>query len=212
MLFSVGTTDWPLALGNAPVSQITENVIERLVCRPLLIHGPVCGEGEYIGEGEMVGAGQQAGWYVDGDQSAAAGLTGVQWKVTGGRLADGSSPAHIVTTSGDDDHWLTVTATAQDAAGRAYFGSRTVRVAGTEEYLRRRVIRMLDALAYPDEQGGALVDQHESEAELAERVIPVRLGWIQQHAATLTALVAELEARWTADGRMADGSLRPDEK
>jgi hypothetical protein len=212
MLFSVGTTDWPLALGNAPVSQITENVIERLVCRPLMIHGPVCGEGEYIGEGEMVGAGQQAGWYVDGDQSAAAGLTGVQWSVTGGRRADGSSPVHIVTTSGDDDHWLTVTATAQDVAGRGYFGSRTVRVAGTEEYLRRRVIRMLDALAYPDEQGGALVDQHESEAELAERVIPVRLGWIQQHAATLTALVAELEARWTADGRMADGSLRPDEK
>jgi hypothetical protein len=212
MLFSVGTTDWPLALANAPVSQITENVIERLVCRPLLIHGPVCGEGEYIGEGEMVGAGPQAGWYVDGDQSAAAGLTGVQWSVTGGRLADGSSPAHIVTTSGDDDEWLTVTATAQDAAGRAYFGSRTVRVASTEEYLRRRVIRMLDALAYPDEQGGALVDQHESEAELAERVIPVRLGWIQQHVATLTALVAELEARWTAEGRMADGSLRPDEK
>jgi hypothetical protein len=56
------------------------------------------------------------------------------------------------------------------------------------------------------------VDQHESEATLAERVIPVRLGWIQQHAATLTSLVAELEARWTADGRMADGSLRPDEK
>jgi hypothetical protein len=114
MLFSVGTTDWPLALSNALVSQITENVIERLVCRPLLIHGPVCAEGEYVGEGEMVGAGQQAGWYVDGDQSATAGLTGVQWGVT---------------------------------AGRAYFGSRTVRVAGTEEYLRRRVIRMLDALA-----------------------------------------------------------------
>lgn len=56
------------------------------------------------------------------------------------------------------------------------------------------------------------MDQHESEATLAERVIPVRLGWIQQHAATLTARVAELDARWTADGRMADGSLRPDEK
>ena len=212
MLFSVGTTDWPLALGNAAVSQITENVIGRLVRRPLLIHGPVCGEGEYIGEGEMIGAGQQAGWYVDGDQSASAGLTGVRWSVRGGQLADGSSPAHVVTTSSDDDQWLTLTATAQDADGRAYFGSRTVRVASTEEYLRRRVIRMLDALAYPDEQGGALVDQHESEATLAERVIPVRLGWIQQHVATLTALVAELEARWTADGRMADGSLRPDEK
>jgi hypothetical protein len=133
MLFSVGTTDWPLALGNAAVSQITENVIGRLVRRPLLIHSPVCGEGEYIGEGEMVGAGQQAGWYVDGDQSASAGLTGVRWSVTGGRLADGSSPAHVVTTSSDDDQWLTVTATAQDADGREYFGSRTVRVASTEE-------------------------------------------------------------------------------
>jgi hypothetical protein len=213
MLFSVGTTDWPLALAtDEPVSQITANVIERLVRRPLLIHGPVCGEGEYIGENEMVAAGHQAGWYIDGDQSATAGLTELRWSVTGGSVADGSSPSHIVTTSGDDDQWLTVTGTAQDAAGHSYFGSRTVRVAGTEEYLRRRVIRMLDALAYPDEQGGALVDQHASETELAGRVIPVRLGWLQQHAAILVELVADLEARWTADGRMADGALREDEK
>ena len=70
----------------------------------------------------------------------------------------------MTTRSGDDDHWLTVTATARTAAGQTYFGSRTVRVAGTEEYLRRRIIRTLDAMAYPDEQGGALVDQHASEA------------------------------------------------
>ncbi len=67
-------------------------------------------------------------------------------------------------------------------------------------------------MAYPDEQGGALVDQHASEAALAERVIPVRLGWIQRHAAVLTTLVAELEARWAAEGRMADGALREEEK
>jgi hypothetical protein len=213
MVFSVGTTDWPLALGSDQVvSRITENVIGRLVCRALKIHGPVCGEGEYIGEGEMVGAGQRAGWYIDGDQLATERLSELRWSVTGGRREDGSSPAHVETTSGDDDHWLTVTATAVDAAGRRYFGSRTVRVAGTEEYLRRRVIRMLDAMAYPDEQGGALVDQHESEATLAERVIPVRLGWIQQHAAILAEVLGELEARWTASGRMAQASLRPDEK
>jgi len=43
-------------------------------------------------------------------------------------------------------------------------------------------------------------------------VIPVRLGWIQRHAAVLTTLVAELEARWAAEGRMADGALREEEK
>jgi hypothetical protein len=213
MLFTVGTTDWPLALAtDTTVSQITENVISRLIRHSLVIHGPVCGEGEYIGEGEMVGAGQQAGWYIDGDQAATAGLSEVSWSVTGGQLAAASSPSHVVITSDDDDQWLTVTATARGAAGQPYFGSRTVRVAGTEEYLRRRIVRMLDALAYPDEQGGALVDQHASEAELAGRVIPIRLGWLQQHAAILTRLVAELESRWVADGRMAYGSLRPDEK
>jgi hypothetical protein len=124
----------------------------------------------------------------------------------------GASPAHIRTSSADGQAWLTVTATATDAAGRGYFGSRTVRVAGSEEYLRRRIIRMLDAMAYPDEQGGALVDQDASEAELADRVIPVRLGWIQRHAEVLGDLVTELSERWTADGRMADGALRADEK
>ena len=43
-------------------------------------------------------------------------------------------------------------------------------------------------------------------------MIPVRLGWIQEHTDTLAALVAQLEARWVADGRMADGALSADEK
>ena len=213
MVFSVGTTDWPLALPtDGPVSRITENVIGRLAQRALIIHGPVCAEGTYVGEGEMVGAGQEVAWYVDGGQSAARRLSEPRWNVTGGALRDGASPAQISTTSGDGDRWLTVTATASDAAGHQYFGSRTVRVAGTEEYLRRRIIRMLDAMAYPDEQGGALVDQHASEAELADRVIPIRIGWIQRHAEVLAALVAELEERWIADGRMADGALSAGER
>jgi hypothetical protein len=208
MVFSVGTTDWPLALAaDGPVRQITENAIGRLQQRALLIHGPVCAEGEYIGEGEMVGAGQEAAWYVDGGQLAACELSDLQWSVTGSAVQAGASPAHIRTSSADGQAWLTVTATATDAAGRGYFGSRTVRVAGSEEYLRRRIIRMLDAMAYPDEQGGALVDQDASEAELADRVIPVRLGWIQRHAEVLGDLVTELSERWTADG-----ALRADEK
>jgi hypothetical protein len=213
MVLSVGTTDWPLALGaDGPVSQITENVIGRLAQRALIIHGPVCAEGTYIGEGEMVGAGQEVAWYVDGGQTAAHGLSEPRWRVTGGAVQAGAAPAQIRTTSGDGEQWLTVTVTASDAAGHGYFGSRTVRVAGPEEYLRRRIIRMLDAMAYPDEQGGALVDQHASEAELADRVIPVRIGWIQRHAEVLTALVAELEERWIADGRMADGALSAGER
>jgi N,N-dimethylformamidase beta subunit-like protein len=213
MVFSTGTTDWPLALAtDAAVSQITANVIDRLKNRPLVIRGPVCGEGTYIGEGEMVGAGQRVSWYVDGGLLAGAGLADVQWQVAGGQLSEATSTAHVETVSGDEDAFLTVTATATDSAGREYFGSRTVRVAETEEYLRRRIIRALDALAFPDEQGGALVDQGASEAELADRVIPVRLGWIQEYAGKLTGLVAELEQRWIDNGRMADGSLRPDEK
>jgi hypothetical protein len=208
MVFSTGTTDWPLGLGDPAVSQITENVISRLSCRPLMIRGPVCAE--YIGEGEMVGAGQPASWYIDGGQLGE--LSQPRWHVAGGQVSAGSSPAHINTTCSDDDAYLTVTATATDAAGHEHFGSRTVRVAGTDEYLRRRIVRVLDAIAFPDEQGGALVDQDASEAELAGRVIPVRLGWIKQYADKLAGLVAELEARWEADGQMADGSLRQEEK
>ena len=141
----------------------------------------------------------------------------MRWQVAGGRVSTGSSDAHIETVSADfsgttgGDEYLTVTATATDADGRQYFGSRTVRVAGTEEYLRRRVIRMLDAIAFPDEQGGALVDQDASESELAGRVIPIRLGWIRKHAEVLAGLLDELEERWTAEGRMADASLTAEE-
>lgn len=81
-----------------------------------------------------------------------------------------------------------------------------------DEYARRRLVRVLNAIAFPDEQGGALVDQHATEGELADRVIPVRLGWISQHMDALQHLIADLEARWSASGRMADASLRPDEK
>ena len=46
------------------------------------------------------------------------------------------------------------------------------------------------------------------EADLADRVIPVRLGWLREHAAKLSGLIDELEGRWTADGRMAGGALQ----
>jgi hypothetical protein len=131
--------------------------------------------------------------------------------VAGGKVRPGGSAGQIITTSEDADGWLTVTATARDAVGQAYFGSRTVRVAGSEEFLRRLIIRSLDALAFPDEQGGALVDQHSSETELADRVIPVRLGWLQRYAGTLTELVGQLEARWADEGRMTDGALNAGE-
>jgi len=114
----------------------------------------------------------------------------------------------LVTCATDHDLYLTVTATARTADGQECFGSRTVRVAGSEEYLRRRIVRALNALAYPDEQGGALVDQGAAEADLADRVIPIRLGWLREHAAKLSGLIDELEGRWTADGRMADGALQ----
>ena len=95
---------------------------------------------------------------------------------------------------------------------RPYFGSRTVRVAVSRRVRPAAVVRTLNAIAFPDEQGGALVDQHATEGELAERVIPVRLRWISEHTEELQRLIADLDARWSASGRMADASLRPDEK
>jgi hypothetical protein len=229
MTFSVGATDWPLALASDPaISQITQNVITRIACLPLRIHGPVCAEDEYIGDGDLVGAGQPARWYADGGQSAALGLTGLSWQVSGGEIAAREGPAEvgggghsradgngtsgvIVTRSADQDQWLTITATATTADGQPCFGSRTVRVAGTEEYLRRRIIRALAAMANPDEQGGALVDQLAAEGDLADRVIPVRLPWVRHYAETLSDLMDQLTAIWTANGRMAEGSLQPDD-
>jgi hypothetical protein len=217
MTFSVGTTDWPLALADAAVGRITQNVVSKLASRSLIIHGPVVAEAEAVGEGEVVGPGQQVRWYLDGAQADSLGLRDIRWEVTpagavsGRAVSDGAAGPLITTESGADDGWLTVTATAVTAAGAPCFGSRTVRVADTAEYLRRRIVRALNAIANPDEQGGALVDQHASEATLADRVIPVRLPWVRQYAQTLTELMEQLEAIWTADGRMAEGALRPDE-
>ncbi len=211
MIFSVGTTDWPLALGDRAIGQITANVVSRLADRALRIHGPVSPESEYVGEGDMVGPDRNVSWYLDGDQLTSLRLTDVEWQIRGGDQV-GAEHSHLITRSSPDAAWLTVTATATDEAGRRYFGSRTVRVLSEDEYLRRRVVRTLNAIAFPDEQGGALVDQHATEGALAERVIPVRLGWLAEHMSVLRDLISDLENRWTADGRMAEGALRPDEK
>jgi N,N-dimethylformamidase beta subunit-like, C-terminal len=212
MVFSVGTTDWPLALQTDPgIGQITANVVGRLQHRALRIHGPVCPEAEYVGDGDMVGPDRDVTWYLNGDQAAELGLAEIEWQVRGGRQTRGCD-AYLVTQSGEDDGWLTVTATARDKDGHSYFGSRTVRVLAADEFLRRRLVRTLNSIAFPDEQGGALVDQHATEGELAERVIPVRIAWINEHLTTLHDLLDDLTARWTANGRMADATLRPDEK
>jgi hypothetical protein len=212
MVFSVGTTDWPLALDtDQSISRITANVVDRLADRALRIHGPVCPESEYVGEGDMIGPGRDVTWYVDGDQIAEHGLTGIEWQVRGGSPASNAG-SQLVTRSGEDEQWLTLTATVRDRHGHTYFGSRTVRVLSADEYARRRLVRVLNAIAFPDEQGGALVDQYATEGELADRVIPVRLAWITEHLDALHQLIADLETRWNAGGRMADATLRPDEK
>jgi hypothetical protein len=213
IVFSAGTTDWPLALASdKAVSRITDNVISRLVQPSLLIHGPTYDDGEYLGDGDAVGAGQIVSWYLDGDQCATRGLGAPRWTVGGGEAVAGTDALHLATRADPDEGWLTVSATCTDDHGVTYFGSHTVRVLPREEYLRRRVVRALHAMANPDEQGGALVDQQASEAELASRVIPVRLQWVKQYATVLDGLLSELEALWTANGRMADAALRPDEK
>ncbi len=210
--FSVGTTDWPLALADEAVGRITQNVVSKLASRSLIIHGPVFAEGESVGEGDLVGSGCAVRWYLDGAQADTLGLRDIAWEVTPAIAVSGDAGDLLLTTeSGAEDGFLTVTATAVTAAGEPCFGTRTVRVADTSEYLRRRIVRALNAIANPDEQGGALVDQHASEASLADRVIPVRLPWVRQYVQTLTELMAELESIWTADGRMAEGALRPDE-
>jgi hypothetical protein len=213
MVFSTGTTDWPLALSSDPaVGRITSNVIDRLSRRSLVIRGPVGAEEDYVADGGAVGAGQKVGWYTDGGQSAVAGLGAVEWVVQGGEVMPDAIGDYLVTCSSDADRWVTVTAAARDGDGVAYFGSRTLRVLPTEEYLRYRIVGALNAMAFPDEQGGALVDQHASQGTLADRVIPVRLGWVRRHARILDQLMTELEAIWNADGRMAEGALRDDEK
>jgi hypothetical protein len=210
--FSVGTTDWPLALADEAVGRITQNVVSKLASRSLIIHGPVFAEGEAVGEGDLVGPDQHVRWYLDGAQADTLGLGDVRWEVTPGSAVSGDATGLLITTqSGADDGWLTVTATAVTTAGEPCFGTRTVRVADTVEYLRRRIVRALNAMANPDEQGGALVDQHASEGTLADRVIPVRLPWVRQYAETLTELMAQLTEIWTANNRMAEASLRPDE-
>jgi hypothetical protein len=159
----------------------------------------------------MIGPDRDVTWYINGSQVAEGGLTQIEWDVRGGEQTSGEGGL-LVTRSAEGVPWLTLTATARDQDGQVYFGSRTVRVLSADEYARRRLVRTLNAIAFPDEQGGALVDQHATEGELADRVIPVRLAWISQYLATLQDLMAELDARWSPSGRMADATLRPDEK
>ena len=213
MVFSVGSTDWSLGLNcSDAVRGITGNVVRRLAHRTLQIHGPICDENAYLEDRDTIGPDVSVAWYVDGAQAESLALSSFDWTIRGGDRVSGAQGSNLVTRSAEVDRWLTVTATVHDPAGTVYFGSRTVRVLTTEEFLRHRIVRALHAMAHPDEQGGALVDQRASEAALATRVIPVRLGWVQKYLREVGELVEQLEEIWVADGRMADGALREDEK
>lgn len=211
MVFMCGTTDWPHGLAtDKHVRQITENVVANLGRPSLVIRGPIYPVDGEIGEGDVVGEGQVVEWYVDGSQVVARGLRKPDWTVTGGDVV--RDDAVLSTRAGPGDGWLTVSVRGRDGDGVDYFGSRTVEIVSREQYLKRRIARTLHAMANPDEQGGALVDQKSSEAELASRVIPIRLQWVKRHAAILDDLMLSLEAMWEGNGRMADASLREDEK
>jgi len=149
MVFSVGTRDWPLVLDtDRDVGRITANVVSRLAHHPLRIHGPVCPEAEYVGDGDMIGPDRDVTWYINGSQVAEHGLTQIEWEVRGGERASGEGSL-LVTRSVEDAQWLTLTATARDQHGQVYFGSRTVRVLSADEYARRRLVRTLNAIAFP---------------------------------------------------------------
>jgi hypothetical protein len=212
-VFTAGTTDWPLGLGHDPVvRRITANVVGRLAQPTLALHGPTYREGEYLGDGDVVGPDQVVAWYLDGPQQSERDLRTPEWIVAGGRLVGSGDGERVETVADGGPGWLTVTVRARDALGRTHVGSRTVRVLSAEDHLRRRIVRALHAMANPDEQGGALVDQKASEEELAGRVIPVRLQWVKRHAAVLDTLLSDLEAHWTANGRMDEAGLREDER
>lgn len=211
MVFMAGTTDWPIGVAtNEQVRQITQSVVAHLAQPSLVIRGPIHAPDEEIGEGDVVGAGQTVEWYVDGSQASERELTEYEWHVTGGEAL--GSGTVLSTKARPDGGWLTVNVSSRDSSGVSYFGSRTVQVVSAEEYLQRRVARTLHAMANPDEQGGALVDQKASESELASRVIPIRIQWLKRHAALLEAAMRSLEKMWTESGRMADASLRNDER
>jgi hypothetical protein len=212
MVFSVGTTDWSVALAaDEAVATITGNAVRRLSCPSLRIRGPVCPDGEYLEDADAVGPDRAIAWHLDGSQASALGLTEATWSVSGSAsVAARAQGPEVRVSSGSGEDWLTVTATAKDSAGRGYFGSRTVQVLGREEYLRRRIVRTMHAMAYPDEQGGSLVDQRTSEASLAGRVIPIRLRWVRSQMRVLAELAAELEALWESSGRITDGDLEAD--
>jgi hypothetical protein len=211
MIFICGTTDWSLGLASDErVRRITENVVSRLAQPSLNIRGPIYPPDDEIGDGEVVGEGQVVAWYVDGSQVAARGLGTPEWTVSGGEAV--GHGAVLSTRSENVGGWLTVTARCRDDRGVEHFGSRTVQVASREEYLQRRIVRVMNAMANPDEQGGAWVDQRTSETELASRVIPIRLAWVKRHASALDALMSDLESMWQKNGRMAEASLREEEK
>ncbi len=128
MVFSVGTTDWAVALdSDQAVSTVTDNVVRRLANRSLRIRGPVSPDGEYLDDPDVVGPNRQIGWHLDGSQLTAAGLGEAAWSVTGQVLSQRRG-REIDIDSGPGGGWLTVTATAKDAAGQTYFGSRTIQV------------------------------------------------------------------------------------
>jgi hypothetical protein len=212
MVFICGMTDWSLGVAaDAQVRRITENVVSRLARPSLIIRGPIYAPDEEISEGEVVGDELVVEWYVDGSQVAALGLGTPEWTVAGGIVVDRGVDGVLSTRAVGTEGWLTVTARCRDARGIEHFGSRTVQVVRREQYLQRRIVRVLHAMANPDEQGGALVDQRTPEVELASRVIPIRFQWVKRHAATLDVLMSELESMWRDNGRMAEASLREEE-
>lgn len=160
IVFTGGTTDWPIAVErDATVEQITRNVLRYLTARSLRVIGPAGGlhDGrERLVEGETVG------FHVDLADLDGIQDTEIMWRVAGGDDNAEWQAGGVVhhATAGRSGQYQTISVLVRLGDGSLVaFGSKTLEVVGRREGAAARLRAKLRRAASPSGPPGSYAAQ-----------------------------------------------------
>jgi len=193
IVFTGGTTDWPIAVGrDADVEQVTRNVLRYLTTRSLRVIGPAGGlhDGrERLVEGETVS------FHVD-----LADLVGqpaeILWRVAHGDEAGDWMAGGIIkeVTAGLSGRYQTVSVLVRTPDGSAVgFGSKTLEVIGRREGATARLRAKLRSAASPSGPPGSFTMQEGPVGDWLAGISETNAGIIARALTDGSDLITDLD-------------------
>jgi hypothetical protein len=195
IVFQGATTDWPMVVArNKIVQQITKNVLNRLKLRSARIVGPLPPR---FGRA-VAAAGDLASFHVDVAELPFNDRLEYDWNVGGAQLLV-ADHGRVDVQLPDQVHPVTVSITIRNEFGPVAFGTHTVLPLSREAILRFELSHLLHNMITPGDPETARMALLDPQL-LGERMTSVNLPLIQNRAARLRQVAAELLELCTGDG------------